>query len=272
MLYSPILSFLRIFPLTIWTIFCSFMQLIFFSLGKEKFFIFYRLFFKGLTKIFGIKIICKGNIEKNNVLYVSNHVSYLDIILLASSVDGVFVAKSEISKWPFINKLCRLGRTIFVERHNRLKAKEQNNFIGKNLNGGYNVILFPEGTSSDGKKVLPFKSSLLGTIEFESKKNFLLQPVSITYIKLDGIPVDNKFRPFFAWFGGMDLISHAWKFMGLGVSEVKINFHKAKAFSSFKNRKEATKYSFECISSQVSENNKSIEIDNKIKLYEFKCL
>ncbi|PPR37231.1 MAG: hypothetical protein CFH30_01155, partial [Alphaproteobacteria bacterium MarineAlpha8_Bin1] len=63
MLYSPILSFLRIFPLTIWTIFCSFMQLIFFSLGKEKFFIFYRLFFKGLTKIFGIKIICKGNIE-----------------------------------------------------------------------------------------------------------------------------------------------------------------------------------------------------------------
>ena len=70
----------------------------------------------------------------------------------------------------------------------------------------------------------------------------------------------------------MDLISHAWKFMGLGVSEVNINFHKAKEFSSFKNRKEATKYSFECISSQISENNKSIEIENKIKLYEFKCL
>ena len=140
------------------------------------------------------------------------------------------------------------------------------------MNSGYNVILFPEGTSSDGKKVLPFKSSLLGAIEFDSKNFFLIQPVSITYTKLDGIPVDNKFRPFFAWFGGMDLISHAWKFMGLGVSEVKINFHKAKEFSSFKDRKEATRYSFKCISSQVSENNKSIEIENKIKLYEFKCL
>ena len=272
MLYSPGLSTLRIFPLVIWTIFCSFMQLFFFSLGKKKFFIFYRLFFKGLTKIFGIKIFYRGNLKKKNVLYVSNHVSYLDIILLASSMDGIFVAKSEISKWPLINKLCKLGKTIFVDRQNRLKAKEQTNFIGNNLKTGYNVILFPEGTSSDGKKVLPFKSSLFGTIESQSTKNFFLQPVSITYTKLDGIPVDNKFRPFFAWFGGMDLLSHAWKFMGLGVSEVKISFHRAKEFSSFKNRKEATRYSFDCISSQVSENNKSIEVENKIKLYEFKCL
>ena len=271
-MYSPILSIIRILPLFIWTFFCASMQFIFLLFGKKTVFIFYRLFFAGLVKIFGIKLSISGKIKKENVLYVSNHVSYIDIFLLGSLLDAFFVAKSEISKWPFISTLCRLGKTIFIDRESRFKAKNQVSIIKNNLKKGNNIILFPEGTSSDGKKVLPFKSSLLGTVEIDPRKNFFLQPVSITYIKLDGIPVDNKFRPFFAWFGKMDLIPHAWKFLGLGLSEVKITFHEEKEFSSFLNRKEATKYSFDCIASQVAENYKSVEVESKIKLYEFKYL
>ncbi len=272
MLYSPILSFFRILPLFFWALFCLPLNFIFFFFSKEKFFFFYRLFFKGLVKIFGIRISQKGKKKNNKVLYVSNHVSYLDIFLLGSLLDGLFVAKSEIKSWPLINKLCELGRTIFVDRKGSLKAFDQINVLNSNLEKGFNIILFPEGTSSDGTRVLPFKSALFGIVDAQKSENWSIQPISLTYRKLDGVPVDKNFRPFFAWFGAMDLIPHAWKFLGLGVSEVRINFHKARKFSSFKDRKQACKYSFDCISEQVQNDYSSVEAENKINLYQFKYL
>ena len=110
---------------------------------------------------------------------------------------------------------------------------------------GFNVILFPEGTSSDGSKVLKFKSSLFKLIDSENLKDFNLQPISITYNKLDGLPLDKFFRPFLAWFGAMDLLSHAWKFLGLGVSEVNVKFHNSKKFTSFSDRKNACNFCYE---------------------------
>ena len=67
-------------------------------------------------------------------------------------------------------------------------------------------------------------------LRIKNPQNFYLQPISISYSKLDGIPLETKFRPFFAWFGNMDLVSHAWKFLGLGFSEVNVNFHEPKNF------------------------------------------
>ena len=235
---------------------------------------FYKIFFKGLVKIFGIKVNIKGKQSKKNVLFVSNHTSYLDIFVLGSNVDGLFVAKSEIDSWPFINKMCVLGRTIFVNRNDIIKVKGQMNQITNTLKSGYNVILFPEGTSSDGSKVLPFKSSLFGVIEDEDNvlEDFYLQPISISYSKLDGIPLEIKFRPFFAWFGNMDLVSHAWKFLGLGFSEVNVNFHEPKKFSYFKNRKHAAKYCRDKISLQISCDFQNLEVEKKIRLYELMLL
>ena len=237
---------------------------------------FYKIFFKGLVKIFGIKVNIKGRQSKKNVLFVSNHISYLDIFVLCSSVDALFIAKSEIDSWPFINKMCALGRTIFVNRNDIIKVKGQMSRITSTLKTGYSVILFPEGTSSDGSKVLPFKTSLLGVIEDQDKdkysEEFYLQPISISYGKLDGIPIEIKFRPFFAWFGNMDLISHVWKFLGLGFSEVNVNFHEPKKFSHFKDRKHAAKYCHDKISSQISSDFQNLEVEKKIRLYEFMLL
>ena len=272
MLYSPVLSCLRIIPFLIWTVFCAFLQSIYHFLLRKNFFLFYKIFFKGLVKIFGIKVNIKGKQSKENVLFISNHISYLDIFVLGSSVDALFVAKSEIDSWPFINKMCALGRTIFVNRNDMIKVKGQMNRIISTLRGGYNVILFPEGTSSDGSKVLPFKTSLLGVIEDESHQDMYLQPISISYSKLDGIPLEIKFRPFFAWFGNMDLVSHAWKFLGLGFSEVNVNFHEPKRFSHFKDRKNAAKYCHDIISSQISTNFQNQEVEKKIRLYELMLL
>ena len=272
MLYSPILSFLRIFPLFFWTMICLIMHIIVSTISSKYFFIFYRFFFKGLVKIFGIKIKYSGIREEKNIVYISNHVSYLDVFVLGSMINGLFVAKSEIDSWPLINKICALGKTIFINREDILGIKKQMNSIQNALKTGFNVIIFPEGTSSDGSKVLQFKSSLFGLMDLNAKEKFKIQPISIFYEKLDGAPIDRKFRPFFAWFGNMELLPHAWKFLGLGLSEVKVNFHKAIKFSKFKNRKEAASYCQKIISDQISLNSQTMEVDSKIKLYEFKLL
>ncbi len=228
--------------------------------------------FFGLTKIFGIKINAIGNPKKKKVLFISNHISYLDIIILGSVVDAIFVAKSEIKNWPIINKLCLIGKTIFVDRDNLRSVKIQAKNIKNNMIDSFNVILFPEGTSSDGSKVLDFKSSLFQVVDNEELKAFSIQPISISYNKLDGLPLVKTYRPFLAWFGAMDLVSHVWKFLGLGVSEVNVHFHEYKKFSYFKNRKHACNFCHEKISQQVINDFRSLEIDDKIKLNEFKFL
>tara|TARA_B100000900_G_C20586068_1_gene719599 strand:- start:1792 stop:2547 length:756 start_codon:yes stop_codon:yes gene_type:complete len=242
------------------------------TLSRRFFFTFYKFLFSGLIRIFGLKITFFGNPNKKKVLFVSNHISYLDIIILGSAVNAIFVAKSEIKNWPVINKLCALGKTIFVERENYRSIKKQTENIKDSLQDGFNVILFPEGTSSDGSKVLKFKSSLFELIDGSELRDFYIQPISISYNKLDGLPLDKNYRPFLAWFGSMDLVSHAWKFLGLGLSEVNVHFHKSKKFSEFINRKQACNFCYEKISQQVINDFRSLEIDDKIKLNEFKFL
>ena len=158
MLYSPILSFIRLIILVPWITIISFCQFFVVCFCQRFFFVFYKFLFFGIRKIFGIKLKVSGEQEQKKVMFISNHISYLDIIILGSLVNAVFVAKSEIRDWPIINKLCMLGKTIFVERDNRKSVKKQAISIKENMENGLNVILFPEGTSSDGSKVLSFKS------------------------------------------------------------------------------------------------------------------
>ena len=272
MLYSPILSFLKLIILIPWIITISFCQFIVFCFSKRFFFVFYKFLFFGIRKIFGIKLKVSGEQETKRVMFISNHISYLDIIILGSLVNAVFVAKSDIRNWPIINKLCMLGKTIFVERENRRSVKKQAVLIKENMENGFNVILFPEGTSSDGSKVLSFKSSLFEVVDHKELRNYKLQPISISYNKLDGLPLVKTHRPFLAWFGAMNLAPHFWQFLGLGTSEVNISFHKSEKFSVFLNRKEACKYCFERISEQVKNDYQLLEVDNQIKLNEFKFL
>ena len=272
MLYSPILSFIRLFLLVPWITIISFCQFVVLCFFKRFFFVFYKFLFFGTRKIFGIKLKVSGVQETKRVMFISNHISYLDIIILGSVVNAVFVAKSEIKGWPIINKLCMLGKTIFIERNNRRSVKKQSVSIKENMENGLNVILFPEGTSSDGSKVLSFKSSLFEVVDHEELRNYKLQPISISYNKLDGLPLVKIHRPFLAWFGAMNLAPHVWQFLGLGTSEVNIRFHKSEKFSAFLNRKEACRYCFERISEQVIKDYQLLEVDNKIKLNEFKFL
>ena len=272
MLYSPILSTLRLAILIPWILFISSIHLIISLISKRFFSFFFSLFFKGIINIIGVKVNVSGLQEKRKTLFVSNHISYLDIIVYGSLINTVFVAKSEIKKWPIINKLCTIAKTIFVERNNIRSLRNQISLIEKSLQKDTNVLFFPEGTSSDGSKVLRFKSSLFSIVDSKGLGEFYIQPISLSYNKLDGLPMNKFYKPFLAWFGGMALFSHLWKFLGLGTSEVKVTFHKAKKFSSFSNRKDACFFCYEKISEQLNNDHRSLEINNKLKLHELKFL
>ncbi len=159
------------------------------------------------------------------VLFVSNHVSYTDIAVLGSLIVGSFIAKAEVAGWPFFGWLARLQRTVFVDRRVR-STRLQRDAMTERLAAGDALILFPEGTSGDGNRVLPFKSALFSAAEeLEQTVPIAVQPVSIAYTRLDGIPLGRVLRPFFAWYGTAELAPHLWSMIGLGTVEVVVEFH-----------------------------------------------
>ena len=179
-----------------------------------------------VCRILGIDVEVHGSISTARpTLFVCNHISYLDIEVLGTAIQGSFVAKREIANWPIFGWLARLQRTIFVERRSSGVTEERDN-LARRLDEGDNVILFAEGTSSDGNRLRPFKSSLLSVAERAVHDHPLtVQPVSVAYTRLDGMPIGRQWRPFFAWYGEMDLASHLWHLLGLGRLTVVVIFH-----------------------------------------------
>jgi lyso-ornithine lipid O-acyltransferase len=173
---------------------------------------------------FQIRVIGRPTSERP-VLYAANHVSYTDITVLGSLIPGSFIAKSEVARWPFFGWLAKLQRSVFVDRRVRSTAT-QRNAIGRRLAAGDALILFPEGTSGDGNRVLPFKSALFGAAQkCDGGPPVIVQPVSLAYTRLDGIPIGRLYRPFFAWYGAVDLTPHLWSMVGLGTVEIVVQFH-----------------------------------------------
>ncbi len=177
-------------------------------------------------RIFGVRVAISGEQSRTHpTLFVSNHVSYLDITVLGSLIGGSFVAKAEIAGWPLFGWLAKLQRTVFVDRQ-RASTVNQGETMRRRLVAGNNLILFPEGTSSDGNRTLRFKSSLLVVADTKiGDRPVTVQPVSIAYARLDGIPIGRFFRPFFAWYGDMLLATHLWHMAGLGTTTVGVHFH-----------------------------------------------
>ncbi|HEY2034386.1 MAG TPA: lysophospholipid acyltransferase family protein [Rhizomicrobium sp.] len=186
-----------------------------------------------LSRLFGIRVTIIGKpVQDRGVLMVSNHTSYLDILALGGIARVSFVAKSEVATWPLFGTFARLQRTVFVERERRSKTGESRDQIRERLLEGDALVLFPEGTSNDGNRVLPFKSALMGAAESQvgtdaqGKPVYVpVQPVSITYVGLHGIPMGRENRPLFAWYGDMELIDHLWEGLKTGPVDVVIQFH-----------------------------------------------
>jgi len=204
-------------------------------------------------RILGFQIRVIGSpTARRPVLFASNHVSYTDITVLGSVIPASFIAKAEVANWPFFGWLAKLQRSVFVDRQVRTAAK-QRDAIGDRLAAGDALILFPEGTSGDGNRVLPFKSALFAAAQKgHGSPPVIVQPVSLAYTRLDGIPIGRLYRPFFAWYGDTDLAPHLWSMIGLGTVEVVVQFHSPTSFSDWGTRKSLAAYCHARVSGGVA--------------------
>jgi lyso-ornithine lipid O-acyltransferase len=202
-----------------------------------------RLYHRLCCRILGFRIVAEGvPSDRHPTLFVVNHASYTDITILGSLIKGSFVAKSEVAEWPLFGTLARLQRTVFVERRANRTAVQRSE-IANRLAAGEDLVLFPEGTSSDGNRVLPFKSGLLGAAESAAGDTpIMVQPVSLAYVRLNGMPIGRIYRPFFAWYGDMEMAPHLWTLLGLGIVTVSVEFHPPMLASAFPSRKALAAY------------------------------
>src|SRR5438876_255315 len=176
-------------------------------------------------RILGFRVQLIGTpTARRPVLFAVNHVSYTDIPILGSLIPGSFIAKAEVATWPFFGWFAKLQRSVFIDRRIRSTAT-QRDVITERLAAGDALILFPEGTSGDGNRVLPFKTALFGAAQGPEVGCIVVQPVSLAYTRLDGIPIGRLYRPLFAWYGAIDLAPHLWSMIGLGTVEVAVEFH-----------------------------------------------
>ena len=240
---NPVVSMLRIIGLVIVTLGMIPVQSVLIRTGGKYWLRFARGYWRWIIAVSGIRIRIHGDVpEEGPTLVVSNHASYLDIFILGSLLRGSFVSKSEVAGWPGIGFVTKLGRTVYIGR-NRQGSDVERNVVRDRLEEGDILVLFPEGTSNDGNRVLPFKSTLFAvaekpvTLPDGAEKPVMVQPVTVAYSGLDGLPMQRAFRPFYAWYGDMTLVDHMFNAMGLGNLTVDVVFHAPTTIDHFSNRK-----------------------------------
>lgn len=178
-------------------------------------------------------------------LILSNHVSWLDICVISALSPVVFVAKREVAGWPVFGWLARLQRTIFINRQARHQTGAASREIAGRLLGGDAVVLFAEGTSSDGIRVLPFRSSLVGAVHHalgnSQHTHVTVQPMSLAYHSLSGVPMGRGLRQRVAWYGDAALVPHLLAVLASGAVDVTVSWGAATAYDMSADRKAITR-------------------------------
>lgn len=173
-------------------------------------------------KIFGMKVKYINRPPKSkHFLIVSNHLGFFDIFFMAAGTPTLFVTSVEMRETPVLGLLTEMGGCLYVERRSRENIHNEIKEIEKALNDGFNVVVYAEGTSGDGTKVLPFKKSLL-TACTNSEANIM--PVVLNYRKINGESVQDKFRDWVCWYGDISFAVSIWRASQISSAEVELEF------------------------------------------------
>ena len=202
-----------------------------------------HLYHRILCALIGVRIREVGTRSAASpALILSNHVSWLDICVISALSPVVFVAKSEVAGWPVLGWLAKLQRTVFINRQARHQTGDATREIAGRLLGGDAVVLFAEGTSSDGVRVLPFRSSLVGAVHHALGNSaqhisITVQPMSVAYVSLSGVPMGRALRERVAWYGDADLMPHLAHVLAAGAVDVTVSWGEAVAYDMSADRK-----------------------------------
>ncbi len=234
------------------------LQLLFLTTGSRYARSFPHWYHRQVCRIIGVRLNVEGEVaEKQGVLLISNHVSWLDITVLSAVAPVSFVAKQEVASWPFVSWLAKLQRSVFVDRNRRKEAGDKANEILNRLAGGDHIVLFAEGTSSDGNNVVPFKTALLAAAKPPDGPamgaKVSAQTLALTYPRIYGLPLCRRGRHVVAWYGDMDLASHAWRLLGLGPIDAHIRIGPPVPLDQFPDRKALARYAEEKVRKDVVE-------------------
>ena len=205
------------------------------------------VFHRIVCRMLGIRITLNGACVRDGaVLITANHCSWLDISVLGAVQPLSFIAKSEVASWPIFGLFAKLQRSIFVNRTKRSETGDVAREIARRLKEGDAMVLFAEGTSSDGNQVLPFRTALIGAAKAamqaektEDEAKVWIQPLSIAYTGLHGLPMGRQHRHLAAWYGDMDLLPHLWVLLQEGALDVALTFGEPIPFGAEANRKQA---------------------------------
>lgn len=183
-----------------------------------------------VCRLLGIRLQIEGAVAGGvPVLLVANHSSWLDIPVLSAVAPVSFVAKKEVGGWPFVGSLARLQRTVFVDRTRRTAVGETTSEMTVRLSARDTLVLFAEGTSTDGNRVLPLRTSLFGAALPGGREaggalpaDAVVQTCAVVYAARHGVPLDRSDRPSVGWYGDMEMGPHAWQLLKSGPLDVRI--------------------------------------------------
>lgn len=213
---------------------------------------------RNVCRLLGIRLEIEGEVRRGRpVLLVANHTSWLDIPVLSALAPVSFVAKREVGSWPGVATLARLQRTVFVDRERRVAVGETAGEIIERLRAGDAIVLFAEGTSSDGNRVLPFRTSLFAAAKPPARvaagvPDAVVQTVSIVYERLHGVPLGRADRPLTGWYGDMELPAHAWRLLQAGPLDVRIVVGAPVPLDAFADRKQLARHSEDEVRTNVT--------------------
>lgn len=187
-----------------------------------------RLWHAMVLRLLGIRVRVTGNVAPQRPLLIAaNHVSWTDIMVLGAAAPMNFIAKAEVAGWPLLGPLFRSQATVFVERRERRQAQDQARAVADRLAAGDPLVLFAEGTTSDGIHLLPFKSTLFGAAaELAERRGeaLLVQPATIVYTRLHGVALDRRRGARAAWIGDQTLVPHLRRLVRSGPWDVELVF------------------------------------------------
>lgn len=206
----------------------------------------YRLVLIGLD----IRLRIIGRPVSGKALFVANHISYADIPILGALLHAQFVAKEGVREWPLIGWLAQAFGTLFVSRQARDTKKELAMLQDAALR--CNLIFFPEGTSTEGSHVLPFKSTFFEVLNTLKAHETVIQPISLVYENLYGRPIGRFFRKFIGWRGDTEFLPHLRQMLSLGTHTVSVIFHDPLPVCAFPSRKELAQASYQKVREGVA--------------------
>ncbi|MEM6761327.1 MAG: lysophospholipid acyltransferase family protein [Pseudomonadota bacterium] len=196
--------------------------------------------------IIGVRVHVHGTPSAERpLLLIANHVSWLDILVLGSVMELSFISKAEVATWPIFGLFAKLQRSVFVTRERRSKTGEVASEIADRLAEGDVLVLFGEGTSSNGTHVLPFRTALVGGAAMAAQSaggdGAIIQPLAINYTQIHGVPIGRFHKPRIAWYGDMEMPAHLWWVVRNGAIDVDVVFGEPLPFGEGTDRKRTAK-------------------------------